>query len=126
MQRVLIWYSVHKRQWRIVNWFAVATLRWSGIRLNEGRGMKMRHYLTKVGAVCDGQEDTEVALKVLQQHLRCCCGAVRLNRHFTAPFTLACLLFGIDGARFVRRLSHGGVALYDPVRVCGLATMMEV
>ena len=55
MRRVLIWYSVHKRQWRLVYWFAVATLRRSGIRLNEGRGMKMRHYLTKVGAVCDGR-----------------------------------------------------------------------
>src|SRR5437763_635385 len=86
MQRVLIWHSVHKRQWRLVYWFAVATLRRSGVCLNERRGMKMCHYLTKVGAVCDSQEGTEVAPKVLQQHLRRRCGAVRLDRHFAAPF----------------------------------------
>src|ERR1051326_6368385 len=55
-----------QRQWRLVYWFAVATLHRNGIRLNEGRGMKkVRHHLTKVGADCEGQEDTEVAPKVL-------------------------------------------------------------
>lgn len=112
MQRVLIWCSVHKRQWRLVHWLGFVARRRSGIRLNESRGMQMRHYLTKVGAVCDGEEGAEVASKALQQDLRCRCGTVRLDRHFAAPFALAQLLWRDFGSMVSRFMTQRASAVW--------------